>query len=171
MVDMAPDGSVNFLELPYGPTSFDESADRFGSPMNGIRVLRDEFEQPQPGWIATAEPIATEPPAKPITTVFRHLVIKEGDSYLPDLAESWETDPDGYLIVFHLRPGVYLPNGDPFTSSTVEERLMADWQYARDGNVEFERIDDYTLRMYLSGPDVYYVLDQMSIFEFEVQLG
>lgn len=171
MVDMAPDGGINILELPYGPANFEEAADRFGSPVEGMRSLREEYSQPQPGWIATEPPAATEPPPKPITTVFRRLVVKEGDSYRPDLAESWETDPDGYMIVFHLRPGVYLPNGDPFTSSTIEERLMADWQYARDGNVKFEKIDDYTIHFYLSGPDVYYVLDQMSFFEFEVQLG
>ena len=171
MADIAPDGTVNLLELPYGPDSFESAADSAGTPVDGIHALRDEFNQPQPGGGGTTEQPAEEP-TKPVTTVFRHLVTKAGDySYLPDLAESWETDPDGYLLVFHLRPGVYLPNGDPFTSSTVEERLMADWQYALDGNVDFERIDDYTLHMYLSGPDVYYVLEQMSIFEFEVRLG
>ena len=166
MVDIAPDGGTNFLELPYGPANFGDSADSAGSPMEGVQALRDEFQQPRVGG---APP--TEPPIKPVTIAIRHLVTKEGDSYLPDLAESWEMDPDGYIIIFHLRPGIFQPNGEPFTSSTVEELLMADWQYARDGNVKFERIDDYTLRFNLSGPDAYYVLDQMSIFEFEVQLG
>jgi ABC-type transport system substrate-binding protein len=166
MVDIAPDGGINFLELPYGPANFESAADSSGSPVEGVRALRDEFTQPQPGG---APP--TEPPSKPVTIVIRHLVMKEGDSYLPDLAESWSVDPDGYIVEFRLRPGIFLPNGEPFTTATVRERLEAEWAYALEGKVQFEIFDDLTIRFNLSGPDAYYVLDQMSIFEFEVRLG
>lgn len=167
MADIAPDGTVDILELPYGPANFEEAADSAGTPVEGVQALRDEFGQPRAG--GGAPP--TEPPAKPVTIVIRHLVIKEGDSYLPDLAESWSVDPDGYIVEFRLRPGIVLPNGEPFTTTTVRERLEAEWAYALEGNVQFEVIDDLTIRFNLSGPNAYYVLDQMSIFEFEVQLG
>ena len=166
MVDIAPDGGVNFLELPYGPANFESAADSSGSPVGGVNALRDEFGQPQPGG-----GVATEPPAKPITTVIRHLVMKESDSYLPDLAESWGIDPDGYIVEFHLRPNIFLPDSSPFTASVVAEILKADWAYALEGHVTFEIVDDLTIVFHLDSASAYYVLDEMSIFEFEVQLG
>ena len=80
-------------------------------------------------------------------------------------------DPDGYIIDFYIRPGNVLPNGEPFNSYYLQERLLAEWKYAIEGRVKFEIIDEYTIRFNLSGPDAYYVLEEMSIFGFEVQLG
>ena len=167
MVDIAPDGGVNFLELPYGPANFGDSADNSGSPVDGVQALRDEFKQPRVGG---APP--TEPPIKPVTIVIRHLVTKEGDSYLPDLAESWSVDPDGYIVEFRLRPGVFtcrMANRSPPPPSAKDWRPSG--HTPSKATVKFEIFDDLTIRFNLSGPDAYYVLDQMSIFEFEVQLG
>jgi hypothetical protein len=166
MVDINPDSTTKFIELPYDPGTFDSVADNAGSPVEGLRRLRLEFAQPLPG-----EAPVTEAPAKPVTTVFRHLVTRSGDNYAPDLADKWLTDPDGYLIDFYLHPGLYLPDGSPFTSTVVRNQLASRWQYAIDGKVAFAIIDDYTIRFRLSNPEVGFVLDQMSMFEFEVQLG
>jgi len=165
MVDIAPDGQTEFLELPYSPETFDSAADGSGSPVDGLKELRKEFGQPFPG----DEPVVTEPPA--ITIVIRHLVARDGDSHTSDLATDWGTDPDGYVIAFYLQRGIFLPDGAPFTSSYVRDQLETKWAYAVEGNVSFELIDDLTIVFHLSSPSIGYVLDEMSIFEFEVQLG
>ena len=183
MVDIAPDSQTKFLELPYSPEAFDSAADGSGSPVDGLKELRKEFEQPFPG----DEPVVTEPPAQTntteapatavvteppaITIVIRHLVARDGDSHTSDLATDWGTDPDGYVIAFYLQRGIFLPDGAPFTSSYVRDQLETKWAYAVEGNVSFELIDDLTIVFHLSSPSIGYVLDEMSIFEFEVQLG
>lgn len=166
MVDIAPDGGTNYYELPYSPGTFDSAADETGSPVDGLKKLRKELGQPFPG----DESVVTEPPA--ITIVIRHLVAREGDAYAPDLATEWEMDPDGYVIAFYLQRGIFLPDGAPFTSSYVRDQLETKWPYAKEGgDVSFELIDDLTIVFHLSSPSIGYVLDEMSIFEFEVQLG
>jgi ABC-type transport system substrate-binding protein len=165
MVDIAPDGQMEFYELPYKPDTFDSAADGSGSPVGGLWGLRKEYGQPFPG-----ENSPSEPPAKPVTIVIRYLVSR-GKDFVPDLAESWSTDPDGYIIEFHLRSGILLADGTPFTSSYVRDQLETKWQYAMEGNVSFELLDDLTISFHLFSPAVGYVLEEMSIFEFEVQLG
>lgn len=167
MVDIAPDGTTYFNDLRYDPSTFDSAADGSGSPVEGLKVLRKEFGQPLPG----EELFPTEPPAKPITTVIRHLITSQNGSYVPDLATDWGVDPDGYIIEFHLQRGIFLPDGTPFTSSYVRDQLETKWQYAMEGNVSFELIDDLTIIFHLFSSAAGYVLDEMSIFEFEVQLG
>ncbi len=166
MADIAPDGRVDFYELPYDPETFDRTADSAGSPFDGLRELRNEFQQPQPG-----EGTPVEPTAAPVQTVTRYLVVPQGELFGPDLAERWSEDPDGYVIDFFFRKDVFLPDGSPFTSAYVKERLTAEWAYAIEGHVQLEVIDDYVIRFSLDSPSIFYALDEMSRFEFEVQLG
>jgi ABC-type transport system substrate-binding protein len=162
MVDIAPDGTPYFQELRYNPDTFDRIADDAGSLSDGLVVLRKEFGQSIP-WEGSPP---TMPPSRP--TVIRYLVTTDGSNYYPDLATDWGTDPDGYIIQFHLQQGVLLPDGSPFTSTFVRDTLEKNWQYAIDGNVSFEIIDDYTISFHLFSPATGYVLQEMSKFGFEV---
>lgn len=85
----------------------------------------------------------------------------------PDLAESWEFSDDGKVVTFHLRQGVKWSDGVPFTvddilftyydivlnddmvnpQSTRVRRLLA-----TGGDVEMEKIDDYTFKIVMSQP-------------------
>jgi peptide/nickel transport system substrate-binding protein len=85
----------------------------------------------------------------------------------PDLAESWEFSDDGKEITFHLREGVRWSDGVPFTvddilftyydivlnddmvnpQSSSVRRLLAP-----GGDVEMEKIDDYTFKIVMTQP-------------------
>ncbi len=85
----------------------------------------------------------------------------------PDLAESWEFSDDGKEITFHLREGVRWSDGVPFTvddilftyydivlnddmvnpQSSSVRRLLAP-----GGDVEMEKIDDYTFKIVMTRP-------------------
>ena len=41
----------------------------------------------------------------------------------PDLAERWETTPDGLVYTFYLRRGVKWHDGQPFTAADVKASL------------------------------------------------
>jgi ABC-type transport system substrate-binding protein len=168
MVDISPTGDTLFQELRYSPGEFDSAAEQFGSPVTGLQTLRDAFKQQPLGVPSGTEPIGpTQPPAQP-NTVIRHLVTSQNGSITPDLATDWNVDPDGYIVIFHLRSGVFLPDGSPFTSSFVRDQLSKNWPYALEGNVNFEVIDDFTISFQLKSPSAGYVLDEMSKFDFEV---
>ena len=75
--------------------------------------------------------------------------------YIPLLAESWEVDPNGLYIDYHLREDVKFHCGDPFNADAVVytiERAKGPWSAHADSlkNVlDAERIDEYTVRIYL----------------------
>ncbi|MEW5938650.1 MAG: hypothetical protein AB1750_03215 [Chloroflexota bacterium] len=161
-VDIAPDGALFYYELPNDPDLFDALATDYASPRDGLRTMREKLDQPPPGGGS---------PDKPVTTVFRTLVKPEGDSFYPDLAESWEVNDTGDVITFRLYGGTVLPDGEPFTAWYVRDRLEKDFYYAQQGFVSFEVVDDLTIQFYLYSVDYYSVMKDLSVFEFEVQLG
>lgn len=77
-----------------------------------------------------------------------------------DLAENWETSPDGLIVTFHLRKGVRWHDGAPFSARDVEFT----YQKLIDPNVltpysgDFERVkdlkvlDDYTVEVTYKEP-------------------
>ncbi len=101
-----------------------------------------------------------------------YLVSYERDGTIqPVLLQSWEANADATTYTLNVRPGVTWNNGDAFTSAdvahnierwcdaSVEGNSMADRMGAisqdgklREGAVEI--VDDLTLRIHLSSPDI-----------------
>ncbi|NPA15192.1 MAG: peptide-binding protein [Deferribacteres bacterium] len=88
--------------------------------------------------------------------VFNGLLKYDGDlNLVGDLAESWEIEDGGRVIVFHLRKGVLWQDGKPFTARDVKftyEKLVdpkVATPYSGDFELikKFEVIDDYTVRI------------------------
>ena len=101
-----------------------------------------------------------------------YLVSYERDgSIQPVLLESWEANEDATVFTMNVRPGVTWNNGDPFTAAdvahnierwcdaSVEGNSMAGRMSAlsedgqlREGAIEI--VDDLTLRLNLTSPDI-----------------
>jgi peptide/nickel transport system substrate-binding protein len=83
----------------------------------------------------------------------------------PELAKSWDLAEDGLEIIFHLRHGLKWSDGEPFTADDVLFTFN-DLYYNEDVDTDtrdilrlpddtfpqFEKIDDYTIRVSLSVP-------------------
>lgn len=92
------------------------------------------------------------------TLVYRH---PETQEIVPGLAESWEISDDGLQYTFSLRQGVTFHDGTPFTAQAVAyniTRIFAPETASQRARfliqpvTNFEVIDDYTIRLYLSEP-------------------
>jgi peptide/nickel transport system substrate-binding protein len=76
----------------------------------------------------------------------------------PDLAQSWETSPDGKTYTFHLREGIEFHDGTPFNAEAVKFNLERYQQKdsLRSTEVEpvasVEAVDPMTVRVNLSEP-------------------
>jgi peptide/nickel transport system substrate-binding protein len=82
---------------------------------------------------------------------------------IPDLAEKWETTPDGKTWTFTLRKGVKWHDGMPFTAEDVVYSLDKMRDAKRSSitsyfaNVErLEKTDDTTVKVYLSAPSAFF---------------
>lgn len=77
-----------------------------------------------------------------------------------DLAENWEIQEEGKVIIFHLKKGVLWHDGAPFTARDVEftYRKLVDPSVKTPYSGDFERIkdltvlDDYTVRVAYKEP-------------------
>lgn len=76
-------------------------------------------------------------------------------NYIPLLAHSWEKDPDGLFIDFHLREDVKFHCGEPLNADAVVysiRRCKEPWSAHADSvkNVlDAEALDEYTVRVHL----------------------
>jgi len=80
---------------------------------------------------------------------------------IPWLAESWEVDPNGKWVVFHIRKNAKWHDGQPLTGEDVKFTFEY-WKNAPEDasgwtilqNIEsVELVDDYTVRINLKEPD------------------
>jgi len=117
-----------------------------------------------------------------IVELFGGLVTIDRDlKIVPDIAESWETSPDGTVYTFHLRRGVLFHKGDrqvvaddvkysleraldPDTQSTVAEVYLGDIVGAKEfvaGDADevtgIEVVDNYTLRITIDAAKPYFL--------------
>ncbi len=90
--------------------------------------------QPQTGgtiiWAYGTEPVHLNPASRYIEAALRmacnvfgklvQLNHANGDTIIPDLAESWEISDDATVYTFHLRENVRWHDGEPFTSADVK---------------------------------------------------
>jgi len=89
-----------------------------------------------------------------------------GDHIVPNLAERFEFSDGGKVAIFHLRKGVKWSDGAPFTVNDVlfwyydvlldddanrQPLLKADFILDNE-QIEFEKVDDYTLRATANAP-------------------
>ena len=84
-----------------------------------------------------------------------------GGEYRPMLATSWESDPEGYWWIFHLREGVKWHDGEPFTADDVVYTYNHLKELGSESNVfitympvldRAEKIDDFTVKIYFTQP-------------------
>ncbi|OGY46974.1 MAG: hypothetical protein A2840_00975 [Candidatus Buchananbacteria bacterium RIFCSPHIGHO2_01_FULL_47_11b] len=80
---------------------------------------------------------------------------------IPDLAKEFQISPDGKIYTFKLREDVFWHDGQPLTASdvifTVTSVQDPEWQSQLKsalGNVQVEKIDDYTVRFILKDKNV-----------------
>jgi peptide/nickel transport system substrate-binding protein len=81
--------------------------------------------------------------------------------FVPALAESWETTPDGLTWTFHLRKGVQWSDGEPFDADdvvftfdtifdpNVASSIQSEGVQSDGSNPTIEKLDDYDVRFHL----------------------
>ncbi|WP_222987706.1 ABC transporter substrate-binding protein [Psittacicella hinzii] len=130
--------------------------------------------------------------------IFNRLVenVRGSTELEPALAESWEVSPDAKEVTLHLRKGVKFNNNDIFTPTrdfnaddvlfTFNRMLENDHPYHSVSNATYpywnimgfsslinhlEKIDDYTVKVYLNSPNVTFIsdlaMDVLSIYSAE----
>ena len=77
----------------------------------------------------------------------------------PEIAESWETSPDGKVWTFHIRQGVKWQDGEPltardvaFTINYIVENQLASYSTYTKLIKRAEVVDDYTVKVTCSKP-------------------
>jgi peptide/nickel transport system substrate-binding protein len=78
----------------------------------------------------------------------------EKGNFVPQLAESWEGDPQNKTVTWHLRKGVKFHDGTPFNAEAlkwnfqlgIDAGRLTDHQFVKSLDV----VDEYTVRMNLS---------------------
>lgn len=112
--------------------STDASAASTGEPKEG-GVLRIGTAQ-SPTVIGYTPEINNNSFLQFLRTAFNSLCFYDEEGNLaPELAESWETDPDAATITFHLRSGVKFSDGTDFNAEAVKWNIE---QYQSAGRTE-----------------------------------
>jgi peptide/nickel transport system substrate-binding protein len=134
----------------------------------GILKITDRYEPPTLNGMMTPS-ISVFAYATP---VFNGLVMVDPsqeevgvEKIVPSLAERWTMSPDGKTYTFHLRKGVKFHDGKPFTAKDVKYSLefFADPKMAALAPMvemmeRVEIVDDYTVKVALSYPNVAFIL-------------
>ncbi len=95
----------------------------------------------------------------PLDAIFASLILEklvgwdEKGNLIPELAESWEGDPDNKTITWRLRKGIKFTDETDFNAEALkwnyESRLRSGDLVDGKSIVSLEILDDYTLRMHL----------------------
>jgi peptide/nickel transport system substrate-binding protein len=88
----------------------------------------------------------------------------DNETFIPLLAESWETAPDGLTWTLKLRQGVTFHDGEPFNAAAVKfnyDRILNDpdsgWNAPfSDDIASVDVVDDYTVTFNLKRNDVFF---------------
>lgn len=101
--------------------------------------------------------------------MFDQLIIGAGSTVKPGVLEKWEMAPDAQSYTFYVRKGIKFHNGEELNaddvkfsierytspdSSFTETRIMVD---------RVEKIDDYTVRVFMKGAQPFYLESGMAI--------
>jgi peptide/nickel transport system substrate-binding protein len=120
------------------------------------------YVEGMPGPLDQVSPLSARSQAErnAVALAFSGLVrLGPGQTVLPDLAESWETDPTGARWTFHLRSDVAWHDGVPFGADDVAftVRILRSPEYAGPGGASWKEvsvtvIDRLTVRFDLASP-------------------
>jgi peptide/nickel transport system substrate-binding protein len=154
------------IAVSYSP-SFAES--RKKPPKKAVSTTQEVVQKPVVGerggvlrCIRSTFPkvLGYPPEMGPVDSIFVLPVVErlldwdEKGNFVPQLAESWEGDPQNKTVTWHLRKGVKFHDGTPFNS----EALRWNFQLGLDGGrltdgqfvKSLDVLDEYTLRMNLT---------------------
>jgi peptide/nickel transport system substrate-binding protein len=120
------------------------------------------YVEGMPGPLDQVSPLSARSQAErnAVALAFSGLVkLGPGQTVLPDLAESWETDPSGARWTFHLRPDTAWHDGVPFGADDVAftVRTLRSADYSGPGGASWKEvsvtvIDRLTVRFDLATP-------------------
>jgi ABC-type transport system substrate-binding protein len=160
MVDIAPDGSSQTYPFPFDSIEFQQMMDSTGSPIQGLRLLRDRYNIPQ------------IPSGKPQSAMLA-LVSFDGDTMLPGLAQSWDINynqtDSRTLYIFHLTPNVQLINGGIFNSTLVADTMKMRASADAMNGVQTNPVDDYTISFSIPKGAEINLLHELARITYEVQ--
>ena len=162
VIAQATPTNVSLSKANLTPNQVETSKPIYGGILKYGYWVADNFDTHQK---VSYSPVATLP-------VFNQLVMfdinyKETvpETIIGDLADSWETSPNGTEITFHLYQGVKWHDGIPFTAddviysldkmTDVNRSAISDWFPAYQSA---EKIDDFTLKVYLKYPSAGFLL-------------
>ena len=138
--------------------------DKAPSDLRGLKpVYGDAFVTGQIGDARTLVPIlASDSPSSYIVSLVFNGLLKydKNVELIGDLAQSWDIEEEGLVIVFHLRKGVRWHDGHPFTARdvkfTYECLIDPDVPTPYSGDFKMikalEIIDDYTVKVTYKEP-------------------
>ena len=159
------------------PTEAPEAADRLSQQAGGGRLVRLYFDPP------TLDPHVTTDAtsAQIIVEVFGGLVTIDPQlNIVADLAESWDTSPDGLKYTFYLRPDAKFHDGrsvtaddvrwsleratNPLTQSPVADQYLGDIVGVKEklkgdaGTISGVRVvDEHTVEITIDAPKSYFL--------------
>ncbi|MFY8041763.1 MAG: ABC transporter substrate-binding protein [Rhodoferax sp.] len=101
--------------------------------------------------------------------IYDRLIAQDADqSYVPMLATSWESTPDGMSWTFKLRKGVKFHDGEPFNAKTIEWWIPkfkgTENAFMTEAIDKVTVIDDSTVKFAMKTPDPSLLLNLASVF-------
>jgi len=126
---------------------FGEEKPQYGGILKGIRGTFPKV-MGYPPEMAPVDSIFALPYAERLTNW------DEKGNMVPELAESWDEDPENKTITYHLRKGVTFHDGTPFNAEAarwnlqmrLDKKRLTDGKYVKS----LEVLDEHTLRVHVT---------------------